>query len=64
MLRPSVYPPTSVLTSRMCKLNPRYLRDSLRGGDSYIRAQNGGKTAYIREDASQAVWDKAERFLL
>ncbi|MBE6418970.1 MAG: hypothetical protein E7031_02445 [Akkermansiaceae bacterium] len=29
----------------------------------YIRAQNGGKTAFICADAAQSVWDKAEKFL-
>ena len=29
----------------------------------YIRAQNGGKTAFICADAGQSVWDKAEKFL-
>ncbi|MBQ4635494.1 MAG: hypothetical protein IJB64_03585 [Akkermansia sp.] len=46
-----------------CMWNLKYIRDSLRGSASYIRAQNGGKTAFICADASQAVWDKAEKFL-
>ena len=29
----------------------------------YIRAQNGGKTAFICADAAQSVWDKTEKFL-
>ena len=46
-----------------CMWNLKYIRDSLRGSAAYIRAQNGGKTAFICADASQAVWDKAEKFL-
>ena len=46
-----------------CMWNLKYIRDSLRGSAAYIRAQNGGKTAFICADASQAVRDKAEKFL-
>ena len=35
----------------------------MRGAAAYIRAQNGGKTAFICADAAQSVWDKAEKFL-
>ena len=60
--RPDNESPVAAMSD--CMWNLKYIRDSLRGSASYIRAQNGGKTAYIREDASQAVWDKAEKFLL
>ena len=46
-----------------CMWNLKYIRDSLRGAAAYIRAQNGGKTAFICADAAQSVWDKAEKFL-
>ena len=46
------------------KVEVKYERDSIRGGVAYVRAQNGGKTAFIRADAAQAVWDKAERFFV
>lgn len=46
-----------------CMWNLKYIRDSLRGSASYIRAQNGGKTAFICADAAQSVRDKAEKFL-
>jgi len=46
-----------------CMWNLKYIRDSLRGSAAYIRAQNGGKTAFICADAAQSVWDKAEKFL-
>lgn len=46
-----------------CMWNLKYIRDSLRGSASYIRAQNGGKTAFICADAAQTVRDKAEKFL-
>ncbi len=47
-----------------CMWNLKFIRDSLRGGAAYVRAQNRGKTAFIRADAAQSVWDKAERFLV
>lgn len=46
-----------------CMWNLKYVRDSLRGGAAYVRAQNGGRAVYVRAGADQAVWDKAERFL-
>lgn len=47
-----------------CMWNLKYVRDSIRGGAAYVRAQNGDKTAFIRADAALTVWDKAEAFLL
>ena len=47
-----------------CMHNLRFLRDSLRGADEFIRVQHGRRSAWIRKDASQSAWDKAEAFLL
>ena len=44
--------------------NLKYIRDSLRGADEFIRVQHGRRSAWIRKDASQSAWDKAEAFLL
>ena len=48
----------------MCKHPPRYLRDPLHGADEFIRVQHGTRSAWIRKNASQNTWDKAEAFLL
>lgn len=47
-----------------CMWNLRYLRDSLAGAVHYIRAANGGRSVVVRKDASEAVWEQAEKFLL
>ncbi len=47
-----------------CMWNLKYIRDSLRGADEFIRVQHGRRSAWIRKDASQSAWDKAEAFLL
>lgn len=47
-----------------CMFNLRFIRDGLRGADEFIREQNGTRSAWVRKDAHEATWNKAERFLL
>lgn len=46
-----------------CMWNLKYLRDTAKGAAAYVRARNGGRSVYLRADASQETWDKAEQFL-
>ena len=45
-----------------CMWNLKYIRDSLRGSAAYIRAQNGGKTAFICADAGRRCGIKQRSF--
>ena len=60
--RPDNVSPIAAMSD--CMWNLRFLRDSLRGADEFIRVQHGRRSAWIRKDASQNAWDKAEAFLL